>query len=252
MNKFEIVDVTLDNINKYGIGCSNNPKYKGYVAKLQWLKKRFSEGLILKVLLENGKSAGFIECIPGEYTWRGVEAPGYLVIHCIYIYAKKNKGIGLGSKLITACIEYAKHNKMLGVVSLVSAGSFIASKDVFKKSQFKFITDNKYPKYEIAYINLQDRSPPTFSKTIPPLKTYKGLHIIYSDQCPYITKNIQDLKEMAISEGFQPIMKKISTAKEAQQLPSPYGTFMIIYNGVIKAEHYISKTRLRNILQKEL
>ena len=136
MSEFEIINVNLDNIGKYGVGCSKNPKYPGFIAKKVWLESRFKEGLKLKILAQNNnnKPEGFIEYIPGEYTWRGIEAHGYFVIQCIYIYAKKNKNVGLGSKLVQTCIDDAKANDMMGVASLVSEGSFIASKDLFLKN----------------------------------------------------------------------------------------------------------------------
>jgi hypothetical protein len=34
-----------------------------------------------KIFLKNGRPVGFIEYIPGEFTWRAVNAAGYLVIH---------------------------------------------------------------------------------------------------------------------------------------------------------------------------
>jgi hypothetical protein len=37
------------------------------------------------ILTIDGKQAGFLEYIPGEYTWRVINAPGYLVIHCIWV-----------------------------------------------------------------------------------------------------------------------------------------------------------------------
>ena len=43
------------------------------------------------------KLAGFIEYVPGEYAWRGVNAEGYMFIHCIWIAANKHRKQGLGS-----------------------------------------------------------------------------------------------------------------------------------------------------------
>ena len=71
----------------------------GYQNKVKWMKERFKEGLKYKVLYvkEGNKetSRGMIEYIPGEYNWRGIQANGWMVIHCIWVVGKaKGKGKG--------------------------------------------------------------------------------------------------------------------------------------------------------------
>ena len=75
------------------IGKIEKPKAEGYSRKLTWLKNRFSEGMKIKIVYENGRSVGFIEYIPGESAWRAVNADNYLVIHCIGVVGRgKKKG----------------------------------------------------------------------------------------------------------------------------------------------------------------
>jgi len=45
---------------------------------------------------------------------------------------------------------------------------------------------------------------------------------------------------------------ELKTAEEAQNAPSLYATFNLVYNGTLLADHYISNTRFKNILKKEL
>jgi hypothetical protein len=90
MNHVEIIDTNPDNICKYGFCGYKNIKQEGYKRKIDWLKKRFSEGMKFKVLCSaKDGSVGFIEYIPGKYTWRAVEARGYMVTHCMMIISKK-------------------------------------------------------------------------------------------------------------------------------------------------------------------
>ena len=101
MDDLKIVTVDENNISEYGFYCSKNPKYEGYQLKLDWLKQRFTEGLKIKLLQSNTEGTiGFIEYIPGEYAWRAVNTSGYLVIHCIYAYSKKDRSKGYGSLLL--------------------------------------------------------------------------------------------------------------------------------------------------------
>ena len=95
MNDYRIVTVDEHNVDEYGFFCVNNKKHPGYITKLSWLQQRFKEGLRIKLILtKDGKRAGFLEYIPGEYTWRIVNAPGYLVIQCIWVSSKKVKWEG--------------------------------------------------------------------------------------------------------------------------------------------------------------
>lgn len=50
---FEILNVNAENVDEYGFFCMRSkPKSKGYQNKLAWMKKRFKEGLKVKILLE--------------------------------------------------------------------------------------------------------------------------------------------------------------------------------------------------------
>ncbi len=69
---------------------------------LAWLKKRFDEGLKIKML--ELPERGFIEYIPGEYAWRCVDAKGYMFIHCLWVVGK-SKGKNFGELLLNECIR---------------------------------------------------------------------------------------------------------------------------------------------------
>lgn len=115
---YRIVDVNADNIDDVGMYCSRSKqKEEGYQRKLAWIKKRFKEGLEYRVLLvDEGKKdlayRGMIEFMPGEKCWRGINAPNYMVIHCIWVIGRhKNKGYG--TKLLKECINSAKEKKSM-------------------------------------------------------------------------------------------------------------------------------------------
>lgn len=81
-----------------------------------------------------------------------------------------------------------------------------------------------------------------------------GLVILYSDQCPYISKFLEDMKDSGIEKSFGIKAKLIEmeNASQAQQSPSPYGIFTILYNGKVLTTNPISNTRFKNILNKEV
>ena len=101
----EIITVAATNVAQYGFFCrKSKPKSEGYRRKLDWLEQRFSEGMRIKIVHEDGRSVGFIEYIPGEFTWRAVRAKGYMVIHCLWVVGRA-KGKGYGSRLLNDCEE---------------------------------------------------------------------------------------------------------------------------------------------------
>jgi len=44
----------------------------------------------------------------------------------------------------------------------------------------------------------------------------------------------------------------LNSAREAQNAPSYYGVFNLVWNGRLLSDHYVSKGRFKNILRKEL
>jgi len=38
--------------------------------KLGWFQERLAKGLTIHICQEGNRQVGFIECIPGEHTWR--------------------------------------------------------------------------------------------------------------------------------------------------------------------------------------
>ena len=59
-----------------GVG---NAAHEGRCNKNRWLQAQFKKGLRAKVLLTpDQRQCGYIEYVPGEYAWRGVDAGGYM------------------------------------------------------------------------------------------------------------------------------------------------------------------------------
>ncbi len=51
---------------------------------------------------------------------------------------------------------------------------------------------------------------------------------------------------------LKPQMVELRTYRDAQNAPTPYAAFAVIYNGQLLADHQISATRFRNIMNKVL
>jgi hypothetical protein len=44
----------------------------------------------------------------------------------------------------------------------------------------------------------------------------------------------------------------LKSAREAQNAPSYYGVFNLVWNGRLLSDHYVSKGRFKNLLKQEI
>jgi len=253
MSDVKIITIDENNISEYPPKCFLNPKNEGYLIKREWLLKRFSDGLIIKQLYteDEKKCIGFIEYVPGEYAWRAVDAKGYLFIHCLWVSPNKYKDKGYGSLLVEECIKDAEKQGKCGVAVLTSEGPFMAGKDLFLKKGFKSVSSVK-PSFELMVKTLKRGPKPKFMDWENQLSKYNGLNIIYSNQCPWVARFIDELDEIAKKKDLELKVTELKNAKEAQNAPSVYASFNLVYDGKLLADHYISKTRFLNIINKEI
>jgi GNAT superfamily N-acetyltransferase len=255
MNALEIIDTNADNIYNYKLCFYKDAKQEGYRLKAEWLKQRFSEGLKYKLLYSADEGAlATIEYVPGEYTWRAAEASGYMMIHCIFSEYKKYRGQGYGTLLVEESVKDAKKGNMHGVAVVTRKGVWMVGKELFLKNGFKLV-DTAPPDFELLAKQFDDSPPPRFDvdwgKRLS--KYSPGLTIIRSDQCPYITKSVREITETAKKKyGITPNIAELKNCKDAQNAPSPFAVFGIVYDGKLVADHPISNTRFMNIMEKEL
>lgn len=254
MNRVEIIDTNPDNIREFGFCGYKNIKKEGYKRKIDWLKQRFSEGMKFQILhSESDGDVGFIEYIPGEYTWRAIEATGYMAIHCIMIISKKYKEKGYGSLILETCLRDAKKENMHGVAAVTSKGTWMVGKELFLKHGFE-VVDEAPPSFELLVRRFTDAPTPEFKGDWgKKLDRYRsGLTIITSDQCPYCAKAVGEISETARKFGLKAKLIELNHCLEAQNSPTAFGIFSIVYEGKLLADHPISNKRFMNIMNKIL
>lgn len=254
MSDFKIITVDTTNVEEFGFFCVKNKKHPGYIAKLAWLNQRFKEGMRIKLIqTTEGKQAGFLEYIPGEYTWRTVEAQNYFVIHCIWVNSQKFPYKGMTAAILKDCIEDAKSSSKEGVAVVTSDGPWMARKEVFIKNGYKQI-DEAEPHFQLLVNRTAEDTLPTFHKDLSErLKQYRGLQLIYTNQCPYIGKAVQELPPVAEKFGISLNLVELKDASSARKkMPSPYGVISLVHDGRLLEDHPISATRFKNILERDL
>ena len=55
-----------------------------------------------------------------------------------------------------------------------------------------------------------------------------------------------------IEYGLKLKVTVLKKAREAQNAPSYYGVFSLVWKGRVLADHYVSKGRFKNMLRKEI
>ena len=164
-----------------------------------------------------------------------------------------------GLKYANVEIPYQARNKHDDIITL-KAQAFnlengeiikIEGKDLFLKNGFKSVASIK-PSFELMVKTFKKGAEPKVNDWEAKLKKYKGLNILYTNQCPWVARFIHELDEIMKKKDLKLKVTEIKTAKDAQNAPSLYASFNLIYNGKLLADHYISSRRFENILKKEV
>ena len=255
MEGIKIVALNPENVTEYGLcGYKNAKKHAELQRKIQWMEVFQPMGLTVKVItVEDGGTQGMIEYIPGAYAHRPVDAQNYMFIHCLFVGFKKDfKGKGLATLLLQECIQDARVQGMPGVAVVTRKSSFMADKPIFIKNGFH-VVDKAVPDFELSVLKFDEKEPdPMFKSDLAERSAaYKeGLTVFRSAQCPYSVKNVNAIMESAEKMNIPTRLIEVEDAQTAQQVPSPFGSFCIIYEGKVIAYHPISHTRFMNIMKK--
>jgi len=211
------------------------------------------QGIRAKYALDSDhQPLAYIEYLPGEYAWRGVNAHGYMFVHCIWTFSKRAQNKGAASALLNDCLQDAKMAGLKGVAVLARDGPWLASSGIFLKNGFEVVA-TAAPDYQLLVRKLDEAAadPTLAGNWQKRLSKYpNGLTIIRSQQCPHIAKFADDIAAVARKEyGLTPKVIELKSCREAQNAPTPYAVFSVIYDGQLLADHQISAARFRNIMR---
>lgn len=254
MAKFDIIDVTESNVDETGFFCAATKRGTlGYEAKLAWLKDRFREGLRIKMAVGGGN--GFIEYIPGEYAWRAVEAPGYMVVHCLWVVGRE-KGRGCGTALLEECVREARDRKMHGVAAVTAIGETgLCDTGFYLKNGFQLLNTCP-PGVDLVTLKFHRRAPdPRFTGggAAPDAAPGNDVTVFYTQQCPYVYDGLEQLGQMGDERGMRVAARNLASAEEVRrEAPSPFGTFVVCRgdNVLTHLVHHSATGKLRRRLQR--
>jgi GNAT superfamily N-acetyltransferase len=248
MSDEKLVTLTESTMGRVQMQCGHSPAYRrGFEAKIEWTRARIREGMRYTIMQVKGHTAGMMETIPAEFAWRGIEAQGYLFIHCFWVIGQ-NRGHGYGKKLLSACLEEARGTN--GVAVMVSKAHWLPTPKIFLKNGFT-LADQAAPSFDLLVKQLNPEAPlPRFkgsASMIPP-----GLTLYHSDQCPY-TQNVPDIVNRVGEMVKVPVnIIHLDNAREAQAAPGFYGTLGYFFNGELLTFHPTGTEKLLELLRPRL
>lgn len=226
----EYIRITKDNIDQEHICCAMSGKQS--VAKKEWLKQRFDEGLVFYRSEERGKC--FIEYIPAENGWIPIEANNYLYINCLWVSGSM-KGHGYSNDLLEECIRDAKSQDKSGICILCAEGrkrEFLADPKYLAHKGFK-VADVSDCGINLMVLSLKENvEMPKFKECAKhPSVSDKGFVLYYTDQCPFTYYWVPKVQEVAKEHNISLKVIHITDKEKAREVPAPVTTYALFLDG---------------------
>jgi GNAT superfamily N-acetyltransferase len=245
-----LITITDDTVEKHGFFCKMSArKSSAWKRKRAWLSDRFDEGLQMR-LLDDGER-GFIEFMPGDFAWRGVENAGeFMIIHCLWVVGK-SKGKGHAKALLDNAETYARDTGFKGVAALTSSGNWLVDNKILKAHGYDTV-DTASPGYALMARSFDGatQTPRLVRGWDQKAKALgDGLTVLHSAQCPYLEDAVGHAKEAAAEAGLPFNASEITSANDLRaRVPNPYGVFSMVLNGRQIASHYLLKKQIMPLL----
>lgn len=222
--------ITKENIDREHICCAMSGRQS--LAKKEWMKQRFDEGLVFYRSEERGKC--FIEYIPAENAWVPIRAEGWLYIDCLWI-AGALKGHGYANELLGECMRDAAARGKAGVCILSAEGrkrEFLADPKFLAYKGFR-VADRSDCGITLMYLPLvPGAEPPKFKDCARhPEATGEGFVLYYTDQCPFTYYWVPRVQAAAGEHGVPLRVVHITDKETAQNAPAPVTTYALFRDG---------------------
>lgn len=238
-----IVTVDAANLEREGFFCYKSKRdTEGYGQKRAWAREGFPRGPRVKILYEGDRQLGFIEYVPGEYTWRAVKAAGYFVIHCMWVIGS-GKGTGYGGRLLRECVREAKRAAVHGVAMVTSSQTWLAGSRFLIRHGFT-VVDQAPPCFELLVKQFDDADPPSFPTNWGKRQAAfgAGITIVRSSQCPYVEASVRAALAAASELGLPARVVDWTSPRQARQhSPTPYGVFAVLHDGQVLTYHPLAQ-----------
>ena len=224
------IHITKENVDREHICCAMSGKQS--LAKKEWLKQRFDEGLVFYRSEERGKC--FIEYIPAENAWVPIEADGWLYINCLWI-AGAMKGHWYTNDLLNECLRDAVAQGKDGLCILCAEGrkrEFLADPKFLAYKGFR-TADVSDCGISLMYLPLTPGAAPQKFRDCArhPKTEGEGFVLYYTDQCPFTYYWVPRVQEAAREHGIPFRAVHITDKAAAQSVPAPVTIYALFRDG---------------------
>lgn len=229
------VTLTPENIADEHICCAITSKEctEGYELKKQWLRSLFDEGYVFRRL--DARAKVFIEYGPADKAWLPVDAPGYLLVNCLWV-SGQYKGKGYAKALLQSAVDDARQQGMRGLVTVVGTKKYHFMSDTKWLLAHGFVSCQQLPSgFSLLVMKLDDSAPdPQFATSALSgcSEHAEGLVAYYSNRCPFTEYYVNSELEYSAQKRNMPLkIIKLDTREKAYNSPSPATIFSLFYNG---------------------
>ena len=245
----EYINLTLENIDEEHICCAiGDPKHQnGVNKKKQWIKSKLKDGHVFRKLNARGKI--FIEYEPIETAWVPITGKNYEYIYCLWV-AGSFKGKGIGKELLDYAINDAKEKKKSGVCTLVTKKKkpFIGDKKFFEANGFKVV--DTIDDYELLALSFDNKDTPKFNDQARSMTIDSNdFTIYYSNECPYVEYEIEELSTYAKKKNIKLNFIKIDTLEKAKNAPCVFNNWANFYKGKFISNTILNANSFEKLLK---
>ena len=247
----EYINLTKENIDEEHICCEiGDTKHQvGVDKKKEWIKSKLKDGHVFRKLNARGKI--FIEYEPIETSWAPINGNNYMYIYCLWV-AGSFKGKGIAKELLEYAIEDAKNKKMSGICTIVTKKKkpFIGEKKFFEHFGFKVI--DSVNDYELLALQFDDKEIPKINENAKSMKIdNQDFTIYYSNECPYVEYEVQELTEYAKKNNIKLNFIKIDSLEKAKNAPCILNNWANFYKGKFISNTILNANAFEKLIKKE-
>jgi hypothetical protein len=243
-----LIKLNIDTIGQGTLPCvdlknPNSPELFTY--NRDWLLERFEEGMVI-IKLDTHKDA-FIEYVSAEFAWKPIYAPDYTFINHVYV-ADDGPEQWLKSELLqTAETNNSKSNGMVIVLENID---FDRDREFYL--QRGYLEHAHIPGFTMLVKKFKSEVPvPAFALPIAektnPLNPH-GITISFADQSAFVNYYIYEMKVIFEDMGFDVILHRVRSPKEARESGSPYGTFGVFMDGHFLTHKLLNKHGIEKLI----
>ena len=198
----------------------------------------------------NSRGKTFIEYEPIETAWVPISGKNYEYIYCLWV-AGSFKGKGIGKELLEYAINDAKEKGMSGVCTLTSKKKkpFIGEKKFFEHYGFEVV--DTINDYELLALQFDDSETPKFCDSVRLNKIEEqDFTIYYSNECPYVEHEIQELTEYSKKNNIKINFIKIDSLEKAKNVPCIFNNWANFYKGKFISNTILNANSFEKLINK--